>query len=194
MKIRSFLFITLVMIIASACGVDELESRLDKVENALGTNEPLTINFATKNNADLDAIEKTSYLFKAVGYYDYIEKYSDTEMYVYVERFSDVDWNEGAWFDFNYDPTTKEVTNARAGVYFYNKFGNWNSRYFSESDYIENTVDITVNSIDFASGSVSVTISASTTANSSNNMYAGKLMTCTFKFKGKIETYDYSGL
>jgi hypothetical protein len=193
MKFRSLLFITLVMIVASACGVDDLESRLDKVENALGTNEPLAINFATKNANDMDVVEKTAYLFKAKGYYDYMEKYSDDEIYVYVERFSDVNWNEGAWLEFYYNPLTGEATDAQAGVYFYDQFGNWVNPGFYDG-YTGNTVTATVNKLDFASGTVSVSIAASTTDVAENNEFSGKPMTSTFTFKGKIESYDYSGL
>ncbi len=192
MKIKSFLLAGLMIIIASSCGVNDLEERLDKIENALGTNEPFTVNFSTKNSQDLDVIEKETFLFKSKGYNDYMELYSDGTIYVYIERFSDVDWNEGGWIEFTYDPSTEEVTNTRAGMYFYNSFGDWNSRYFSESNYTENTVDLTVKSINFETGAIDVSVSASTTANSNNNLYSGKAMTCTFKFKGKLEAYDYS--
>src|SRR5689334_15235112 len=109
MKLRSLLSLAIVMGILSSCGINDLEDRLDKVENALGTNEPLTIDFKTTNYDDQEIHEQTSYLFKAKGLYNnYIEDYQDGTYYVYLERFADVAWNEGAWVEFYYNANTGE--------------------------------------------------------------------------------------
>jgi hypothetical protein len=187
MKLNSFIWLFIVMIVSS-CGINELEDRLDKVENALGTNEPLSIDFQTKNLEDLDVSKKFSFLFKSKGYNEYLEDNQDGTVDVYIERFSDVDWNEGAWIGFEYDLNTKEISNQEAGVYFYDRFGRWINPRF-DPDNAGNTLTLKVNSINIETGSVDVDVTASTDGTASNNEYTGKPMNCTFKFKGKLDVF-----
>lgn len=189
MKLRSLFFIAFAVGILASCGVDDLEDRLDKVENSLGTNEPISVNFKTTNYDDVEIVEKTSYLFKAKGYNQYMEDNGDGTYYVYVERFADVGWNEGAWVEFNYNPTTKEATNIESRIYFYDQFGNYLNPRFSEDSYVGNTTSLTVSSFNTETGAVNLTLDASTDATATNNEFEGEPMSCSFSFKGKLEVF-----
>jgi hypothetical protein len=115
---------------------------------------------------------------------------------IYIERFSDVEWYEGAWVAFTYNPTTKAVTNKRGGQY-------WNDEdpYYNNARYDENYVNtgltftITVNSLNPATGDISLNFSASGTAAYTNAVYyyyvpnAGKPVSTTFSFAGKLKVF-----
>jgi hypothetical protein len=188
MKLKFFTFFAFAIVFLSSCGINELEERLDRVENALGTNEPLKIDFQTKNQDDLDVSKKTSFLFKAKGYNEYIEDNQDGTYEIYIERFSDVNWNEGAWIYFEYNLSTKEITDEQAGVYFYDRFGRWINPDFNPES-AGNTFTLTVNSINVETGLVDVTATASTIETASNNEYTNKPMNCTFNFRGKLDIF-----
>ena len=189
MKLKSIILLAVVTL-ASSCGISDLEDRVGKIENALGTNEPFTVKFSTKNYDDVDVVDNTTYLFKSGGDSEYIGINPDGTMSIYIERFSDVEWNEGAWIDFDYDPTTKEITNERAGTYFYNRFEQYMNTRFYSSD-TECAITVTVNKIDTSTGLVDVSVEASTTANSGYNYFETKPMTGTFKFRGKLPVFEW---
>jgi hypothetical protein len=181
----------LAAIVFTGCNKDEindLEKRLDKVENSLGTNEPIKMEFSTKTGQGEDIIKNTAFLFKSAGYDNFIEDNQDGTFDVYVERFSDVEWYEGAWIDFTYNPTTKEVTNPTMRPYFYDKYGVWINPLFSPNT-AGNSITINVKSFDGVSGKIDLTVTASTTADAPNNEYAGKSMSCSLSFKGKLNVY-----
>jgi hypothetical protein len=189
MKLKSLFWLSLVVVFFSSCGINELEDRLDKVENALGTNEPLDIDFQTKNLEDLDISKKASFLFKSKGYNEYIEDNQDGTYDVYIERYYDVFGNEGAWIFFEYNLSTKEITNKQARVYFYDRFGRYINPIFSDDAASGNTLTLDVKSINVETGVVDVNVTASTIETSTNNEYSGKPMNCTFSFKGKLDVF-----
>ncbi len=189
MKLRPVLFIAFAVGILSSCGVNDLEDRLDKIENALGTNEPLAIDFKTTNLDDQEIIKKTSYLFKTSGYNEYINDNGDGTFEVYIERFSDVEWYEGAWISFTYDPATKETSDESTRVYFYDKFGNYVNPRFTNGDD-GNTFALTVKSINVETGAVNVSVVASTDATAANNEFTAKPMTCNFTFAGTLPVFE----
>ncbi len=189
MKLRSVLFLALTIGIFSSCGVDDLEDRLDKIESALGTNEPLSIDFESTNLEDVGIIEKTSYLFKSGGYNEYIRDNGDGTYDVYIERFGDVNWNEGAWIFFEYEASTQETSNESAGVYFYDQFGRNVNPTFS-NEYTGNTFSLDVQSINIETGAVNVSVSASTDETATNNEYTAKPMSCQFSFSGTLKVFE----
>ena len=71
MKLKSIILLAVVTL-ASSCGISDLEDRVGKIENALGTNEPFTVKFSTKNYDDVDVADNTTYLFKSGGDSEYI--------------------------------------------------------------------------------------------------------------------------
>lgn len=188
MKLKSFLSLAFVLGILSSCGINDLEDRLDKVEDALGTNEPLSVDFLTTNLDGADIAKETSYLFKRKGYYEYIEDNQDGTYDVYIERFSDVDMQESAWIYFEYNSATQEVSDESAGVQYYDKSGRWINPGFYDGD-AGNTISITVNALNAETGAVNVKVTASTDETATNNEYAGQPMSCTFSFKGKLDVF-----
>lgn len=170
--------------------VEDLQDDMNKVQSALGTNEPLTMKFSTKDYNNVDIVENTSYLFKSMGDNQYISNIGDGWYTIYIERFSDVNWEEGAWIDFNYNPTTKEVEVDDFGAYFYNQFGNYVSPYFYEADACE--VSIKVNSFNAAAGTLAVEVTGTTTSGFGYNEYEGKPMTISLTFNGSAPVFDWT--
>jgi hypothetical protein len=190
MNKKLFSLIVVFAAIASSCGINDLEDRLDKVEDALGTNEPMIVNFSTKDDQDRDIILKTDFLFKSKGYNSYMELYPENEIYVEAIRFSDVDWNEGAEVSFSYNTVTKEVENISAEIYFYNKYGRWTRVYFGDG-YSGHTSNLKVNSVNTDNGTVDIELTVTTTPEGENE-FSGKAMNLTIKFKGRLDTFDYT--
>ena len=190
MKLKSIALL-IVLIVVSSCGIGGLEDRINVIENALGTNEPFTVKFATKDDNNVDIIDNATYLFKAGGDSEYIGKYTDGTMEIYIERFSDVDWYEGAWIEFTYNSATKAVSEVQSGTYFYNKFDDYVNTSFRYYD-TNCTINLKVNQIDVTTGLVDVSVESSTTAASGYNKYEGKSMTGTFKFRGKLPVFEWT--
>lgn len=188
-KFRSLLTTLLAVIILVSCSDDSLENRIDKVEGSLGTNEPLKVDFSTKNSNDIDIINKRSYLFKSGDNDEAIWDNGNGTFYVYVERFGDVEWYEGAWIEFEYNEETKEVTNASAGTYFYNQFGNYESLSFNDNNDA-NSVQVDVNTFNSETGKISVNVTASSEAAYSGNRYEGKPMNLDMSFRGKLRVFE----
>ncbi len=189
-KFRTLLPAGLLMaaVIFSSCSDDDLDKRLDKLENTLGTNEPLKVDFATTNYNDVAIAKETSFKFKSLDNDEAIWDLQNGSYYVYIERFSDIDWNQGGWIEFYYNPTSKEVTDAEGGVYFYDQYSYYNSYNFYE-DNGGNTVDLEVTSFNAETGKISVNFVASTDASAGNNVYEGKAMTISMKFSGKLRVF-----
>lgn len=184
---RKFWFLP-VLFLASACGINDLEDRLSKIEGALGTNEPFAVDFSTKDGNNEDVLNKKTYLFKTVGNDEGIWDYGNGNFYIYIERFSDVEWYESGFFGFNYNVNTKTVTDAYAGTYFTDKYGNSRSYRFYQST-TGTTLTVTVNSINTTTGKVDITVTGSTTDASSDNYYTGKPMNLSIKFKGTTRSF-----
>src|SRR6185503_3021314 len=114
MKYKLLLAFAAVAFVFTACNNDEIDSlkkRIKILENATGTNEPIIAKFSTTNDVGAPVIKNTGFYFKSVNYYSsYMSDNGDGTIYVYMERFSDVDLYDYADIGFNYDPETKEVT------------------------------------------------------------------------------------
>lgn len=190
MYFKKFLTVALLATLTLSCGINDLEERINKVEDALGTNEPMSVDFTTKDDQNRDIILKTEFLFKSKGYNSYMELYPENEIYVEAIRFSDVDWNEGAEVSFTYNTVTKEVDNIDAEIYFYNKYGRWTRVYFGD-DYTGHTSNLKVNSVNTDNGEIDIELTVNTTPEGDNE-FTGKAMNLTIKFKGRLDTFDYT--
>jgi hypothetical protein len=197
MKVKFLYLLIASALVFSSCNqdeIDELDSRLDKVENTLGTNEPISIKFSTKDYNNADVVKNTAFYFKSTdSETSYLGDNGDGTYWISVERFSDVEWYDGAWFSFQYDPATKEVAYASAGAYFEHSNGNYidgNFYYWQTGS----TITVTVNSFDAATGKINVSIKATSTNDYGYNEYEGRGMSCDFTFKGKLGLFDENNM
>lgn len=189
MKLKSIAVLA-VMIVASSCGINDLEDRVGRIEKTLGTNEPLTVEFATENSNNVAINKNATYYFKPGGDEEYMGIVGTT-VYVEIERFSDVEWYEGAYIYFEYDTETKEISDPEVTTYFNDQFGTYrNYEFYSWSSGA--TINVKVNSINIETGKIDVSVEASTTANYGYNEYSGKPMTGSFRFKGKLPVFDWN--
>ncbi len=178
--------------VLSSCSDDgDLEDRIDKVEDALGANEPLKATFSTTNSNNEVVAKETSFKFKSNSNSEAIWDYQNGEYYVYIERFADVEWEEGAWLEFYYNPETQEISGENFGVYFHDQYGSYrNHRFYGNND--GNTVEIKVLAFNAETGKVSVEVEGSTDASAENNSFSGKTMTGTLKFRGNLRVFKSS--
>jgi len=189
MKLRPLLTLAAFAAILSSCGINDLEDRLDKVENALGTDEPIRFNFTTTNYEDAEIAKNASYSFKSSSYYtSYMWDYGDGEYYIFVQRLGDVTWEDDAWIEFNYNTVTKEVSNAAAYLQFRDQSGQRINPTF-DPDNAGHTFELKVHSFNGESGKIEVEVIASTDETASNNEYEGKAMSVNMKFKGKLGVF-----
>jgi len=189
MKLRSLLSLVIALAILSSCGVGDLEDRLDKVEHALGTDEPLNFDFKTTNDDNQEVAKKTSYSFKSISYYsNYAWDYGDGLYYIYINRYSDIFGEDDASIEFYYNVNTGETSDEWAEVEFRSQTGQNINPYFY-SGYDGHTVIVDVKSFNPETGAINVEVNAATDETAGVNEFEGKPMTCTFSFKGKIEKF-----
>ncbi|MGN6420957.1 MAG: hypothetical protein ACTHMC_25825 [Pseudobacter sp.] len=174
----------------------EMKEKLNGIANALGTDEPITVTTSFKDRDNVDRSVKETYSFKSSGTSTQsMVKQPNGKYDIYVERFSDVNWNEYAWVAFTYDPATKAITNKRGG-HSWDDYGNYNSNaYFNENDYSTGlTFTVNIKSIDLTTGVISMDVTMSGTAEFSNG-YGGNVpntnsaVTTSFSFDGKLRVY-----
>jgi hypothetical protein len=170
--------------------VKNLKQEVADLQSAIGSDEPITATTTFTDNNNATRTVSDTYKFKANSYRtQYMEKNSDGTYYVYIERFSDVNWNEGAWVDFDYNPTTKEVTNKEGGQYWEDS-----SPYGGNATYYDGatgcTTNITVDKFDATTGEISLKFDASATSDyDGNSPNPGKPMHTTFSFTGKVKLF-----
>lgn len=184
-----FMFVVATAALFSSCGINDLEDRLDKVENAIGSNEPMFIDFTTKDAQDRDISLKDEFIYQASGYNSYLQVNSDGTVDVYIENFKDVDWNVGAWASFRYDQQSKEISDINSGSYFYNRFGTWTTPRWRD-DYEGQQVSLNLKSIDLQKGFISFEFTGTSTAESVYNEFQGKAMNMLLKYTGTVEVFE----
>lgn len=182
------LFIPLGLILSSCLKneVDDLESRLKEIETALGTNEPIVMNFST-TTTNGDAIEKnTAFMFKPSDYDgNYMYDGGDDMYEIYFRRGSTVSLNEYAEIYFVYNAATNAASDVGAYIRWRDEYGNLVNPLFQE-DQTGNTFEFKINTINTENGRVSVTLNVETDATAANNEYANQPMKCKLEFNGKL--------
>lgn len=173
----------------------EMKEKLNGIANALGTDEPITVTTTFKDRGNVDRTIKETYSFKSVGTSTQsMVKQGNGTYEIYVERFSDVYWNDGAWVAFTYDPTTKAITDKRGGHYW-SDYGNYNSdAYFNENNYNTGlTFTVNIKSIDLTTGVISMDVTMAGTEEysqgSGNVPNSNSAVTTSFSFDGKLKVY-----
>lgn len=170
-----------------------LANQADLIGSVIGSNEPVIATTTFEDNSGATRTISAVYKWKSIDYYtQYMMDNKDGTYYIYIERFSDVGWNEGAWIDFTYNPTTKAVTNFATRHYWrdYDPYSN-RARYYGGS-YTGLTLNFTVESFDLTTGAISVKMAASGTSayTSAYSSYApnpGKPVSTTLSFTGKLK-------
>jgi len=173
-----------------------LQAQLNGVINSLGSDEPIT---ATTTFTDDDGKTRTvtgTYKFKSTDYYTQSMYNNNDGTYdIYIERFSDVRWKEGAWVYFTYNPTTKAVTNISGGHYW-NDYDPYYDNVYYYGTYTGLTKSLTVESFDMTTGAISIKFacsgtSAYTTAISQyDSPNQGAPVATTFSFAGKLKVFN----
>jgi hypothetical protein len=173
-----------------------LQEHLNGVINSLGSDEPISATTTFVDNIGSTRTVKGVYEFKAADYRTQnLVKNNDGTYDIYIERFGDVEWYEGAWTSFTYNPTTKAVTNISGGHYWYDADSYYdNARY--EGGYTGLTMSVTVDSLNLATGATSLKFSASGTGayTSAIDWYyspnQGKPVATNLTFVGKLKLFD----
>ena len=178
----------------SSCLKDDLEdlqSQVAELEKNLGFDQPLSAQFDTKNDAGTAVSYTKKFLYQSPEYI-YMEDNGDNTFDIYVEKYSDPEWYEGAWVFFTYDASTGEVVgDPRGGIYFNDENWRWVNPWFSRSNYGDsNTCTVTINSINTSTGKIDFVFDGSTTDAATNNEYSGKAMTLKLTFKGTLPKYN----
>lgn len=192
-KFKTILLLIIpVVLVMSSClkdDVEDLEKKLNDIEQALGSNEPIVMNFATTTEDGVAVDKNAAFLFKISDYQsNAIYDYGDSIYGVYVFRGLDINFNEYVAFYFEYDAETKEISDEEASVDWRDQFGRRIDPDFDPDD-VGTTLNVTVSSFDPKTGQVSVTFDMSTTADSDENEYDDQPMTCKLDFKGKLAIF-----
>jgi hypothetical protein len=173
-----------------------LKEQLDGIASAIGSNEPITATTTFQDNNGATKTVSSAYKFKSIDYYTQsMFNNGDGTYEIYIERFGDINWNEGAWIQFTYNPTTKAATNIASNHYWrdYDSY-NDNARY-SGSYTTGLTMSVTIDSLNITTGATSLKFSASgtsaytTAAPSYYSPNQGKPVSTTLTFVGKLKLF-----
>jgi hypothetical protein len=175
-----------------------LQEKLNGVINSLGSDEPITATTTFQDNNGATRTVTGVYKFKSSDYSTQrAVKNSNGTYYIYIERFSDVNWYEGAWAEFTYNPTTKAVTDIYGGHYWNDADPYYdNARYMSSYTGTGLTLNITVDNFNTTTGDFSMKFAASATGTYTNAVdywYSpnkGKSVSTNFAFTGKLKLFD----
>jgi hypothetical protein len=172
---------------------DALHNQINGLSSILGSNEPIT---ATTSFVDDNGVTRTwtdTYSFKSSGPQGQLmEDNGDGTYDIFINRFKDVNGNEGAWVYFTYNPTTGVITNKGGGQYW-----EWNLPYGDQAGYIESygncTADITLSNMNATTGEISLSFSGtSNSAYYTNYPYYSPNDTgasTSFSFTGTLSIY-----
>jgi hypothetical protein len=175
----------------------EMKEKLNGIANALGSDEPIKVTTTFKDYDNVSRTITETYSFKSSGTNTQsMVKYPNGKYEIYVERFSDVYWNDGAWVAFTYDPATKAITEKRGGHYW-SDYGSYNSdTRFNEDDYNTGlTFNINIKSIDLTTGTISMEVAMSGTEEYSASVPSyyvpntASAVSTSFSFDGKLRVY-----
>lgn len=171
--------------------VDELRTRVDGINNTLGMDAPLTVEFDTKNDLNHAVVKNTVFYYVSHNGNYFMRETEDGFYEVYLEKYSDIDWTESAWMYFEYNPETGEVKTSQVGIRFYSHDLDEVETWFNDA---QPTADVkyTVKEFDAATGRVSFTMEANSTADYTLNYYTNKPMNMTASFKGNLDVYQYN--
>ena len=126
-KLRPILFLFLPLVIGmSSClkgDLEDLEKQLADLEKALGSNEPLVMNFSTTTTEGDAIVKNAAFLFKGSDENtNYMEDYQNGSYYIYVERSLDVSFDEYLYVEFEYNADTQTVSNEYVYMSWYDKY------------------------------------------------------------------------
>lgn len=192
LKPRPILFLILpLMVVMSSClkgDLEDLEKQLAELEKALGSNEPLVMNFSTTTTEGEAIVKNAAFLFKvsdANG--NYMVDGGDGYYYIYVSRGLDINHNEGLGVYFEYHAETKEVVDIGVEMGWYDKYFRWINPYFYDGQ-ANAQMDFKLNSINTKTGQVSFSINVQTNEDFANE-YSGQPMTCKVDFNGTLGVF-----
>jgi hypothetical protein len=178
--------------------IADLKNKQEETKAILGANEPIT---ATTTFVDDDGVTRTitqTFKFKANDdYTQYLGENENGTYTVYIERFGDVNWNEGAWVSFVYDPQTGDITEKRAGHYWDEESEYYDNAWYAQDYYsVDANINITLHSFNISTGDISLSVNARgnedyTSQDSWISPNQGSIMTTKFSFNGKLKLFPY---
>ena len=174
----------------------QLQEQLNGVINALGSDEPISSITTFEDNDGKTRTVTGIYKFKSTDYSTQkMVKNSDGNYEIYIERFSDVSWNDGAWTSFTYNPTTKAVTDVAGGQYWEDADNYYDNAYYYGT-HTGLTKSVTIDSLNTTTGATSLKFSATGTGaytGSVDYWYSpnqGKAVSTNFTFVGKLKSFN----
>jgi hypothetical protein len=172
-----------------------LQEKLDGVASSLGSDEPISATTTFEDDNGKSITVTGIYKFKSSDYSTQrMIKNNDGTYEIYIERFSDVSWNDGAWAQFTYNPTSKAVTNVSGGQYWDDADSYYDNAYYTSS-YTGATMSVSIDSLNITTGATSLKFTGNATStytNSAPYYYVpnqGKPVSTNFTFVGKLKLF-----
>lgn len=165
----------------------------------LGTNEPIEAVTTFEDNDGKSRKIAGLYPLKADNTStQYMMKQPGGTWEIYVERYGDVDKNEGAWVYFLYNPVTKEITEEMGGHHWQHLSPYNGSIQYRKQWANGSKINLTLKNIDLQTGDLSLDFSATATGAYTQGVYdvynyyvpnPGKPVATQFSFAGKLYVY-----
>lgn len=178
---------------------DTLKAQAKAAGHVLGTDEPIKVTTTFEDDNNVTRTITDTYSLKAGNSStQYMLKQADGTYEVYIERFGDVDWDEGAYVYFIYHPTTRAITDITGGHY-YDEYTPYIGDIRYQHDWGDGlTLAVTLNSIDINTGDISLQFAANGNGAYTQRIYdmynwyvpnAGKPVSTQFTFAGKLKVF-----
>src|SRR5688572_393346 len=89
-KVKLLVSVVAALSLLVSCGddIDDLDKRLDVIEEGLGANEPVKATFTTTDDNDEEVVEKGPFIFERNMWNAVISDHGDSIYQVYITRFS----------------------------------------------------------------------------------------------------------
>lgn len=176
----------------------DLQEKLDGVENLLGADEATTVTTTFSDVNNIERIVRQTMKFKSADYYSSSMIKNDNNTYdIEINRYGDIWGDDGVRIEFTYDPATKTLSNKDV-QHYWDDYGNYNSNARYRENYYNTglSFNISIKSIDLATGAISLNAEISGTKEYSENVnesyvpVRGSAVKTSFAFEGKLRVYE----
>lgn len=171
-----------------------LQNQINNVNSLLGSNEPVTITTTFQDNSNITRNVSNVFSFKSSNYStQYMQENGNGTYDVYIERFGDVEWEEGARLSFVYDPSNGAITSPYMTHYWSWNISGYNNYAYYSGGTPAPVINITLNKISTTTGEIDLTATASVVDGYNGAVpNAGKACSSTFSFKGTLGVMNNS--
>lgn len=193
-RIKTLLTVVIAAGFLASCGINDLEDRIENLEEGLGYDEPIKVTFTTNDYDGNELIEKGPFQFKGGASTSELYGYGDGVYNVDIQRYASLDMDNGSVEYINIQFMYDSASNTASDIYIEMSFVDNYFRYYVNPEfYISGdnaNASIDIKSFNTETGSINLSFEGTTTEGFGGNIYEGNPMEISGSFKGKLKEYN----